>query len=273
MLLGIDIGGTTINLGLVQDNRIIKKMCAPSFAQGAELEQTLVHLCAQIAKIITPEVTRIGVGVPTMVDAEKGIVYDASNIPSWTVVPLKDRLEGEFERTTSVNNDANCFVLGAAARLAAPSPVVVGVTLGTGTGIGIAIDGKVFNGINCGAGELAAMPYEGGIYEDHCSKKFFTARGLDPKAIGDKAFAGDPGALKVFEEFGTHLGRLLAMLLFAYDPGCIVFGGGISHSFPLFEKAMWKSLREAYAYPRFLEKLQITAMPDADIPILGASLL
>ena len=273
MLLGIDIGGTTINLGLAQGNQIVRKLCAPSFDQGAQLEETLVHLCEQISRIITPEVSRIGVGVPTLVDPVKGIVYDATNIPSWTVVPLKDRLEAEFECTTSVNNDANCFVLGAAAKLEKPSSVVVGVTLGTGTGIGISIDGKVFNGTNCGAGELASMSYEGGIYEDYCSKKFFSAKGLDPKAIGDKAFAGDPEAMKIFEEFGTHLGHLLSMLLLAYDPGSIVFGGGIAHSFPLFEKAVWASLRESYLYPRFLDNLQITAMPDADIPILGASLL
>ena len=273
MLLGIDIGGTTINLGLTKDNRIVKKLCAPSFAPDADLEETLIHLCNQIKLIITPEVTRIGVGVPTLVDPVKGIVYDASNIPSWTVVPLKERLEHEFDRTTSVDNDANCFVLGAAAKIEKPSSVVVGVTLGTGTGIGICIDGKVFGGTNCGAGELASMPYLDGIYEDYCSKKFFTAKGLNPKGIGDEAFAGDPEALKIFDEFGTHLGHLLSMLLLAYDPGCIVFGGGIAHSFPLFEKAVWKSLRESYLYPRFLDNLQITAMPDADIPILGASLL
>ena len=54
------------------------------------------------------------------------------NSPSWTVVPL--------------NNDANCFVLGAAALLDKPSSVIVGVTLGTGTGMGIIIDGKLFTG-------------------------------------------------------------------------------------------------------------------------------
>ena len=154
MLLGIDIGGTTINLGLVENNKIVRKLCVPSFRQGADLEETLVHLEDAIRQIITPEVTKIGVGVPTLVDAEKGIVYDATNIPSWTVVPLKDRLEKTFKCTVTVNNDANCFVLGAAAMLEKPSSVIVGVTLGTGTGMGIIIDGKIYNGTNCGAGDL-----------------------------------------------------------------------------------------------------------------------
>lgn len=98
MLLGIDIGGTTINLGLVKDNQIVHKITVPSFVPDATLEETLQHL-------------------------EK-----AFNIP------------------IAVNNDANCFVLGAAALLDKPSSVIVGVTLGTGTGVGIIIDGKLFTG-------------------------------------------------------------------------------------------------------------------------------
>ncbi len=273
MLLGIDIGGTTINLGLIENDKIVKKLCVPSFRQGAELEETLVHLENAIRQIITPEVQRIGIGVPTFVDAEQGIAYDASNIPSWKVVPLKTRLESTFGIPVGVNNDANCFVLGAAARLGRPSKVVVGVTLGTGTGIGVMIDGKLYNGVNCGAGELGTMPYIDGIYEDYCSKKFFCSKGLEPKEVGDKAFAGDPQAMKLMDEFGTHLGRLLTMILFAYDPSDIVFGGGVAHSFPLFKDAMYRSLAESYPYPRFLDKLVITAMPEGDIPVLGASLL
>ena len=128
MLLGIDIGGTTINLGLVKDNQIVHKITVPSFAPDATLEETLQHLENAIKQIISPEVTKIGIGVPTYVDSEKGIVYDAMNIPSWTVVPLKERLEKTFNIPIAVNNDANCFVLGAAALLDKPSSVIVGVS-------------------------------------------------------------------------------------------------------------------------------------------------
>lgn len=273
MLLGIDIGGTTINLGLIQGNEIVRKHCVPSFRPEASLEETLVHLCEKITEIITPEVRRIGVGVPTLVDAATGVVYDASNIPSWKVVPLKERLEAEFGRHASVNNDANCFALGAAARLGNPSSTIVGVTLGTGTGVGIVEGGRLFTGVNCGAGELPSMPYREGIYEDYCSQKFFLARGISPKEAGQKARSGDPASLALMDEFGFHLGNLLAMLLFAYDPGTIVFGGGVANNFDLFRDAALRQLREAYPYTRFLDKLEITAMPDADIPILGASLL
>lgn len=273
MLLGIDIGGTTINLGLAEGKEIVKKLTVPSFRQGADLEETLVHLENAIRQIITPEVTKIGIGVPTLVDAEKGIVYDATNIPSWKEVPLKARLEKTFGIPVALNNDANCFVMGAAARLGKPAQVVVGITLGTGTGIGVIIDGKIFNGVNCGAGELCSLPYEGGILENFCSKQFFCSKGLDPKEVGDKAFAGDPEALKLMDEFGVHLGRLLALVVLAYDPSDIVYGGGVAHSFPLFKASALRTLTELYPYPRIIDKLNISAMPEGDIPVLGASLL
>ena len=75
------------------------------------------------------------------------------------------------------------------------------------------------------------------------------------------------------DEFGTHLGRLLFLVLLAYDPSDIVFGGGVAHSFPLFKEATLRTLKELYPYPRFLDKLTINAMPEGDIPVLGASLL
>lgn len=102
MLLGIDIGGTTINLGLVKDNQIVHIITVPSFAPDATLEETLQHLENAIKQIVTPEVTKIGIGVPTYVDSEKGIVYDAMNIPSWTVVPLKERLEKASNKHTII---------------------------------------------------------------------------------------------------------------------------------------------------------------------------
>ena len=273
MLLGIDIGGTTINLGLVENKKIVKTITVPSFAPNATLEETLVHLENAIRQIVTPEVIKRGVGVPTLVDAGKGIVYDATNIPSWTVVPLKERLEKTFNISVAVNNDANCFILGAASLLDKPSPVIVGVTLGTGTGMGIIIDGKIYNGTNCGAGELCSLPYNGGILEDFCSKKFFTAHNVNPKDAGEAARKGDTNALALMDEFGIHLGKLLSIVLFAYDPGCVVFGGGVAHNFDLFKPAMMRQLSFSYPYPRFLDKLTITAMPEGDVPILGASLL
>ena len=81
MTLGIDIGGTNLCFGLVEAGKIVQGFSVPSFPPGASLQQTLDYLSAQIRRIIRPEVKRIGIGVPTVVDIHRGIVYDTLNIP------------------------------------------------------------------------------------------------------------------------------------------------------------------------------------------------
>ena len=144
MILGVDIGGTTINFGLVDKKEVVKKVTVPSFEKNATQSQTLAYLGDRIAEILEPGVEKIGIGVPSVTDPVKGIVYDAANIPSWDVVPLKEVLEKRFGIPVFVNNDANCYAVGAAALVKQPAHVVVTVTLGTGTGVGIVIDGVLF---------------------------------------------------------------------------------------------------------------------------------
>lgn len=273
MLLGIDIGGTTINFGLVENSGVVGKKCVPSFSKGDSLTQTLDYLVSSIDDIITPDVKSIGVGVPTIVDPVYGIVYDAANIPSWTEVRLKNFLEKKYGIPVQVNNDANCFALGADSKVGNNYRVLVGVTLGTGTGVGVVSGGKLFSGSYCAAGEISTLPYLDSTYEDYCSKKFFINKGLDCKETADAAFSGDVRSVSVFKEFGTHIGAFLSVVMYAYDPGCIVLGGGISNSFSLFRDSMMESLRSRYCYARPLNNLEITAMPQEEIALLGASLL
>ena len=273
MLLGIDIGGTTISLGLVEGNEIIDKVRVPSFPENATLDETLDYLSGRISEVITPAVTRIGIGVPTLVDVQRGIVYDALNIPSWKEVHLKEVLEARFGLPVSVNNDANCYALGAAARLGMKYPSLVCITLGTGTGVGIVIDGKLFCGANCGAGEICSLPYNGSILEAFCSKQFFENKGLNSRAASRAAEEGDPRAMALFDEFGRHMGTLLSVVMYAYDPACIVIGGGVANAHALFRTAMERTLAEKYQYAHALERLRIEFMPDDDLPVLGASLL
>ena len=272
MTLGIDIGGTTISLGLVESSKVVKKICVPSFPADATLEQTLEYLGDRIADILVPEVNKIGIGVPSVTDPVKGIVYNAVNIPSWDVVPLKEKLEARFSVPVFVNNDANCFAQGAAT-LSGSAEMMVGVTLGTGTGVGIVCEGKLFSGPHCGAGEIGSLPYKGQDYESFCSKKFFHSKGLSPKKMADDAESGDPHALRLYQEFGSHLGSFLSVVMFAYDADCIVLGGGIANSFHLFEEAMWEALRNSYPYGSTLEDLRILAMPGDNVAIIGAATL
>ena len=273
--IGIDIGGTNLNFGLIRNGQVASLVSTPSFASDATLEQTLEYLSEHIRKIFHPETKRIGIGVPSVVDVKKGIVYDTQNIPSWKEVPLKDYLEGRFQVPVAVNNDANCFALGVWSTFPAeakPETLVV-LTLGTGVGTGIVNEGKLFCGANCGAGEICGLPYRDSILEDYCSKKFFTNSGWDSKQADAAACQGDPKALALFDEFGRHLGALICATLFAYDPSHIVLAGGIANNYPHFHRAMEAYVREHFPYRKAIERLTLDICTNDNIPVIGASMI
>ena len=96
MKIGIDLGGTNIRVGLVENGSLVRKevVTCPS---KATYEEVLGRLEGLIDRVMCPEVAGIGVGVPSVVDSEEGIVYNVANIPSWTEVPLKRLLQERFQ--------------------------------------------------------------------------------------------------------------------------------------------------------------------------------
>ena len=275
MTLGIDIGGTNLSFGLVENGKVKEGFSVPSFTPGATLGETLDYLASQIRNLIVPSVKKIGIGVPSVVDVKRGIVYDTQNIPSWTVVPLKEYLEAEFDVRVAVNNDANCYALGVYGTYPADAKpdTLVAMTLGTGLGIGIVNEGKVFSGANCGAGELGCLPYRDSILEDFTSKKYFTNAGWNSYQAYKAAEAGDPAALALLEEFGRHMGAALCMVMYAYDPDRIALAGGIANNYPFFRKAMEAYVRENFPYRKAVERLKIDISTDSNLPVIGAALL
>lgn len=273
MRLGIDIGGTTINLGVVDGGRLVSKSTVPSFKPGASLQETLDYLHSVIDRNIEG-IDAVGIGVPSVVDVEKGIVFNTANIPSWTEVHLKENLEQRYGIPVFINNDANCYAIGAAAITGTnPGEIFVAVTLGTGVGIGVINDGRILNGANTGLGELAWLPYNGKPVEYWCGKSFFCDKGIDPTELFRQAEAGDAAAIGLFKEYGRNLGSLLAIVLSAYDPHSIVFGGGLSNSSKYFEAEMLRSVAEFFPFPESLKRLKVTFLPESDAAIIGAAML
>ena len=275
MTLGIDIGGTNICLALVEGNAVLKKISVPSFSHDWTQEQTLEYLSSQMEAIFDPAVGKIGIGVPSVLDVEKGIVYDALNIPSWQEVHLKSYLEGRFSLPVSINNDANCFAMGAYGLYPEDSKpeVLVGVTLGTGVGLGVVDRGRLFCGANCGVGELGCLSYRGSIIEDFTSKKFFRSSPWSALEAANAAREGNPEAVQLFREFGSHLGELLCVVMYAYDPSHIAIGGGIAHSFDLFGPSVKAYLRYNFPYSRALDRLVISPVTGDDTALIGTALI
>ncbi len=85
-IIGVDLGGTKVSAGRVENARLSAQASAPIDSRASE--QEVLEVVAQtIARVFTPEVAGIGVGVPSVVDIDQGIVYDVQNIPSWKEVP------------------------------------------------------------------------------------------------------------------------------------------------------------------------------------------
>jgi glucokinase len=145
--------------------------------------------------------------------------------------------------------------------------------LGTGLGTGVIIEDRLYNGANCGAGELGMMSYRGGLLEDWCAGPFFAREyGVGGDALHEQAREGDRAAIAAFEHYGRELAQGVMIMLYAYDPEVLVFGGSISSTFDLFEPSM----REAFAdfeYPHSIERLVIAASGLDNAAVLGAAAL
>ncbi len=271
MRIAIDLGGTNVRVATVlpggQVERIISEPCR---SKGSE-EEVLEHIFSLIDELMTPEVDGIGIGVPSVVDTDKGIVYNVVGIPSWKEVHLKDRLEERYHIPASVDNDCNCFALGVTSFGRGHGyREAFCVTLGTGVGGSLVIDGQLYRGRNAGAGEIGSIPYLDRDYEYYCSSRFFVGKGTSGKEAAVAAANGDPEGLKIMDEFGGHVGKLVQMIMFAYDPAVIILGGSISKAYPLFCDAMWKEIKN-FPYPKSVANLEIFQSEQVHAAFLGAA--
>ncbi len=273
MKIAIDLGGTHVRTGLIQGDRLTEIRTSPCPSQ-LSCEESIHYLADTARELIQGPIQGIGIGVPSVVDAGQGIVYNATNIPAWKEVHLKKELESLFGVPVQVNNDANCFAWGEHLfGTGKPFRNLVGITLGTGTGAGVIIDGALYNGSNTGAGEIGSLSYLDRDFEYYCSSSYFThfCRTTGKEAFR-RATAGDTEALKQWDTFGTHLGQLVKAVLFTYDPEAIVWGGGLSAAYPFFEASMWKAVQD-FPYQETVKKLHILVSQTPYVSLLGASAL
>ncbi len=272
-VLGVDLGGTNVRAGLVKNDRLVEVVSSPINGQGSQRE-----IVEQIFRVVDPLIQKglkgIGVGVPSVVDLKRGIIYDVVNIPSWKRVPLKALLEKRYRIPVYINNDANCFAVGEKYfGQAKKYNHVVGLIVGTGLGAGVITNGKLYSGANCGAGEFGMISYLGHNYEYYASGQFFkNVYKTSGKELFARAKSGDGEALRIFSEFGSHLGEAIKTILYAADPDIIILGGSVSKAYRFFKQAMWKSIK-TFVYSLVLKNIKIGVSRVRNIAILGAAAL
>jgi glucokinase len=297
-VIGVDLGATNIRGAVVTDGALGEIVSTRIHSDGS-VGEVLDDIYQVIDGLIDPEVVAIGIGVPSVVDVEQGIVYDVLYIPSWVEVPLKKILEDRYGKLVFVNNDANCFALGEyhfgkgkdmgagqdtgtrqdtgrqgpGGRQGKGTGSMIGLPIGTGLGCGIIIHQKLFAGYNCGAGEIGLLPYKDNILEYYCSGSFFrNVYGLDGVEVYQAALDGDARAIALYGELGVHVGQAIKAVTYAYDPELIVLGGSVSQAFPLFREAMWKEVG-TLVYAKTLERMRVEVSGLKNSGILGAAAL
>ena len=146
--LGVDIGGTAVKLGLVDENSAVLRRAERSVSFDGYKTPILDTVQAAIHEFLTADTPRlegIAVSATGQIDSRRGVVAGTcGNFPGWIGVDIKGTLEREFDLPVTVANDANCMLLGEVWVGAARGCTdVIGVTLGTGVGGGILTGGGV----------------------------------------------------------------------------------------------------------------------------------
>ena len=272
-VIGIDIGGTNIRGGLVNENMLSTITSCKVNATGS-VEDVLQQLFSLTDELINNSVTTIGIGIPGLVDIERGIVFDVVNIPSWKEVPLQKLMQDRYKIPVLINNDANCFALGEFHfGKGKDCNSMVGLTIGTGLGSGLILNKKLYVGKNCGAGEFGMIDYLDKYVEYYASGQYFTnVYQTDGEAVFKKACGGDTNALRMYEEMGAHLGNAIKIILYSLDVELIILGGSVRFAYPYFSKTMWQQIK-TLAFQKSANSLRIEISELENSGILGAASL
>lgn len=273
-VIGIDLGGTNLKIGTCKAGEVSD--CKTYHYDANASKMDIIDFIGEciLEQKSWGNVSGIGIGVPSIVDIEQGIVFDAVNIPSWQEVHLKYELETRFAVPVHINNDINCFVAGEKYfGHGQDIKNLVGMCLGTGLGAGLFTNDQLYCGANCGAGEIGEIEYLDSNFEAYVSGQFFKNQfNQTGKQLYQLALQGDQQAIFAFEQFGFHLGKVMAVAALAYDPQMIVLGGSVTDAANLFLPKTKQVISEL-PFANIREKLQIQVSTDADIAVKGAAAL
>jgi glucokinase len=262
--LGIDIGGTKIDIVLCDDElRVLDALQVSSDAGlgGDRMLDNAVTAAHRLAERSAHPVRGVGVAAAGVIDPATGEVGLASStFPRWSGTSLGTELSGRLRAPVTVDNDANAFLFGEAlAGAAAGHPDVLAISVGTGVGGAILLRGEIWQGAHGLAGEIGHTPGHG---DEVCTcgavghletiaagpsiARRYAARSGTSRGVAEiagLAMAGDAVAQGVLDDAGAAIGRAVGIAAVLLDCPVVVLGGGVMRSWALMEAACTRTLR------------------------------
>ncbi len=262
--IGIDLGGTNIAMGVVDENgNILHKDSVPTNSPrtAEEIFKDMTDLCYKVVKdanLTMDDITAIGLGSPGSVSDEEGIVSSASNL-GIANANARELIQKEINKPVKLENDANVAALGEYTATGNNCESFVFVTLGTGVGGGIILNGQLYTGFNHAGGELGHIVIDingkpctcgmEGCWEAYASVTALISQTKEAmeknpdsmmhqwvkengKVSGRTAFEcakkGDKAAEEVVDNYRYYIGVGLVSIINIFQPNILSIGGGIS---------------------------------------------
>lgn len=302
---GVDIGGTTVKMGLFDvKGDILDKWEIPTRTENngenilPDIAQAILDKLAQ-KSISKDDVSGVGVCAPGPVDKD-GVIYKAVNL-GWGVMNIKDKLSELTGVRVKSGNDANVAALGEMWKGGGMGyENLIVATLGTGVGGGIINEGKILTGFIGAGGEIGHIHIQDDEDEEcgcgncGCLEQYASATGIvrlanrrlakddkpsslrtgevSAKTVFDAVKAGDTLAIEVAEQFGDYLGKGLAVVACVTNPEVIVIGGGVSKAGEILLKYIEKYYKK-YVFHASREVKFALATLGNDAGIVGAAKL
>lgn len=266
MYIGVDLGGTNIAVGVVDENgKILHKGETPT-GVGRPYQDIIRDMAMLILKVTEEagykkeDIQSIGIGSPGFADKNLGTIIFANNL-YWRNVPVRDELQKYINVPIHIDNDATVAGLAeAVAGACQGADNSITITLGTGVGAGIIINGKPYSGSHGVGSELGHMIVEvdgiectcgnRGCWERYTSATALIREGKEAakkypdsminKAVGgdlekitaktviDAAKAGDTAAMEIFKRYVHYIGMGIITIINSFDPAIIAIGGGVA---------------------------------------------
>ena len=291
--IGIDIGGTKINIGLFSADT--KKLLASKKGYIAEITdlpayiKSVVETLCQENQIDPKEILSMGIGIPGTVSADGKKILKAPNI-SLLSNDLAEKLEAELKTPVCFVQDSRAAAWGEyLCGGGKGAHTVVCVTLGTGIGTGIVLDGKIYGGALGCAGELGHLPVvEGGrpcgCGKRGCLEKYCAGGGLDITAkellgdgktaadLFDQAKSGNKAAQEAISNAVETLGKGLVSIINLLSPDCLLFSGGLSEQEELYLNPLMAYIKSHCYMTDTLPIIKKAVLKDLS-PLYGAAFI